>query len=127
MKTWVDRGVYNAKKTVLFITKKFLQSQECTFQASLAVIRYIHTQGLHKHRVLLLLLESACTVPKYLQAFKCVYAWKYKTNPVKQLYRIYTEVNSGKSVSQDNYKGLTCIGFAFINLVFEKNIRIVSL
>ena len=91
----MERGVYNAKKTVVFLTKHFLASESCSFQANLAVVRYIHTWGVNKHRVIVVKLE-ACKVPKYLKYFKCVYAWGYQDRPDERLDKIYTEVTGGK-------------------------------
>lgn len=80
----------------MFLTKKFLESQECTFQATLAVHRHVETRGIHKHDVLTVLLESSLKVPKYLPLSKCVYAWKYKMLPEEQLFKIYRKICGGE-------------------------------
>lgn len=95
IKIWTERGVYNAKKTVVFLTKNFLSSTECEFQASHAVDRFSRTKGINKHRVVVIVLES-CKVPKYLRHFKCVYAWKYRDSPDDKLWEIYTKVTEGE-------------------------------
>jgi hypothetical protein len=71
----ITYGIDMCKTTVLFLSKNYLSSGWCQYEANNAVWKYIKTKG--KHRVIPVVLHP-CPVPRYLRILNCVYACKYQ-------------------------------------------------
>ncbi|WAR24375.1 Y2098-like protein [Mya arenaria] len=78
LKIWVDKGIYNSKMSVIFLSRRWSEMVEFTFRTECAVTRFAHTVG--RHRVLLVLLDSR-KIPDNLRHFQKIYAWKLKQHP----------------------------------------------
>ncbi|KAH3698140.1 uncharacterized protein LOC127862275 [Dreissena polymorpha] len=78
LKTWLERGIYKSKLTVVFLTKKSKTNSECEFQLANAVKRYTETKS--QHRIVVVMVER-CKVPKNLKQFLTVYAFKANDEP----------------------------------------------
>lgn len=89
-KAWLENGIHMSKCTVVFLTKKFLTHNYCRYQADNAVVRYVKSKG--RHRVIVIMLQS-CKIPKNLQHFNCVYAWRFRENPEEQYARILKAIS----------------------------------
>lgn len=89
IQAWLENGINKSKTSVIFLTKQFTSSSVCRYQAEHAVMRYAVTRG--RHRVVVVMLKS-CKIPKNLQHFNCVYAWKFKEEPIEQYRRILNAI-----------------------------------
>lgn len=122
-KAWLEQGMYRSKITVLFLTKNFIRHNNCKLQAEYAVVRYTRTKG--SHRVLAVMLQS-CKVPKSLQHVHCVYAWKFREEPIEQYRRILKAIFAPKERFRRG--SVLCVGVsAHAAKLAKTNVRDVQL
>ncbi|KAL4230700.1 hypothetical protein ACF0H5_011076 [Mactra antiquata] len=93
-KAWLERGILSAKVSLIFLTKSSVKNHVCRYQIDHAVMHYIKSKG--RHRVVLVMLES-CKIPKNLKQFNCVFAWKYRDDPINQIKRIMKAISAPQS------------------------------
>lgn len=85
IQSWLEKGIERSKISVIFLTKQFVKNPFCRYQADHAVMKYATTKG--RHRLVVVNLQS-CKVPNNLKRFNCVYAWKFREQPLEQHQRI---------------------------------------
>ncbi|XP_052229796.1 uncharacterized protein LOC127843933 isoform X2 [Dreissena polymorpha] len=72
-RSWLDRGIYRSKMTVVFLSKQSQKNSECEFQLAHAIKSLTKTK--YMHRIVVVMVEF-CKIPKNLGHFKIVYAFQ---------------------------------------------------
>lgn len=100
----VERGLEISKMFIMFITKNFLSSPWCCYEADLAVWKYVTSKG--KYRVIPIVLEP-CNVPANIKVLNCIHIWKYKLKQKMHQSNIGRFLFS-KTLKERVIKAITC-------------------